>query len=203
MLEDATYAFLENLGNDAFARYAKIYADIERDFREEAASFGLDWESEKCAFTRAELERRAAALAQRGVVVENDCKSISTGWVSPSCVACRTGVGTETFLASTQCTRNCYFCFNPNQADYAYYLSHVHDMVAELQRRYDAGVRHADLAVTGGEPLLHRAELMAFWKGRAIFALRHVCGYTRVARDSTRSMHAHLPRRALMKSASA
>ena len=150
--------------NPDLERYVNVYADIERDYREAVGAFGLEWEPDEASFTFADLRARASTLAEKGAVVENNFGSIRAGWISPSCVACRTGVGTETFLASTQCPRNCYFCFNPNQADYAYYLDHVHDMAAELQQRFDAGVRHTDLAVTGGEPLMHRRELMAFLK---------------------------------------
>lgn len=148
--------------NPALKRYLAIYDDIYRDYLHAAGSFGLDFEPDEASFKFEDLRERASLLARKGAVVENNYGSIHAGWISPSCVACRTGVGTETFLTSTQCPRNCFFCFNPNQADYAYYLDHVHDMAAELQERYDAGVRHTDLAVTGGEPLLHRRELMGF-----------------------------------------
>lgn len=160
MLEDFASSLQAGLTNAALIRYGTMYEDIARGFRDQVGMFGLDWEPEPSA--HADLENRIMGLTRRGAIVENDGKSIRTGWISPSCVACRKGVGTETFLASTQCTRSCYFCFNPNQADYEFYLDHVHDMAAELQQRYDARVRYTDLAVTGGEPLLHREELMAF-----------------------------------------
>ncbi|MBO7702649.1 MAG: radical SAM protein [Eggerthellaceae bacterium] len=161
MVEDITRDNYESLPGAAFRRYAKKYVDIEADFYSAVARFGLEREPEEAAFTRGDLERRAAHLAELGAVVANDCKSIHVGWISPSCVTCRKGVGTETFLASTQCPRNCYFCFNPNQEDYEYYLDHVHDIALELQQRYDAGVRHTDIAITGGEPLLHREQVLA------------------------------------------
>lgn len=179
MSESPKASALGDFGNAEMRRYAELYAEIERGFREEVAAFGLDWEPAEAVFTEPALRARAARLAKRGAIVENDCKSIRAGWISPSCVACRTGVGTETFLASTQCARACYFCFNPNQAGYAYYLDHVHDMAAELQQRHDAGVRHTDLAVTGGEPLLHRTELLAFLeKARELCPAARVRLYT-------------------------
>jgi len=161
MVTDIMRDNYETLPNAAFRRYAKTYADIQRDFERSVELFGLEREPDEEAFTPENLRARAAKLEERGAVVANDCKSIHTGWVSPSCVSCRKGVGTETFLASTQCPRSCYFCFNENQEDYDYYRSHVHDMAAELQERYNAGARHTDIAVTGGEPLLHRAETLA------------------------------------------
>ena len=161
MVEDITYDNYRDLPNAAFRRYAKTYADIQIDFHAAIAQFGLEREPEETAFGVVDLRRRAAHLSELGAVVANDCKSIHAGWISPSCITCRKGTGTETFLASTQCPRNCYFCFNPNQEDYDYYLDHVHDMASELQQRYDAGMRHTDIAITGGEPLLHRKEVIA------------------------------------------
>ena len=161
MVEDITHDNYNDLPNAAFRRYAKTYAAIEADFHAAVSQFGLEHEPEDGAFDRRDLEERAARLSELGAVVANDCKSIHTGWISPSCVTCRKGVGTETFLASTQCPRNCYFCFNPNQEDYEHYLNHVNDMASELQQRYDAGMRHTDIAITGGEPLLHREEVIA------------------------------------------
>lgn len=102
-------------------------------------------------------------LRELGVRVENDCKSFWLNWISPACLTCRLGVGTETFLSSTQCPKNCFFCFNPNQKNYEYYLSHVHDMAGELEERHAQGYAYADLAVTGGEPLKHEAETLAFF----------------------------------------
>ena len=141
MVEDITAENFGDIANPAFRRHAKMYVDIQADFAAAVAQFGLEREPDEEAFTRADLAARTAQLAERGVIVANDGKSIHVGWISPSCVSCRKGVGTETFLASTQCPRDCYFCFNPNQQDYEYYRSHVHDMAAELQQRFDAGVR--------------------------------------------------------------
>ncbi|HAM14648.1 MAG TPA: hypothetical protein DCP91_02020 [Eggerthellaceae bacterium] len=163
MVEEIMRDNYESLPNAAFRRYAKTHVDIQADFGKAVEQFGLCREPDKDAFCLKDLRRRAAHLAKLGTEVANDCKSIHAGWISPSCVACRKGVGTETFLASTQCPRNCYFCFNPNQEDYEYYRDHVHDMAAEFQQRYDAGLRHTDVAITGGEPLLHRSQTLVFW----------------------------------------
>lgn len=164
MVEDVTAGSYDAIPNAAFRRYAKRYADIQLDFEKAVDSFGLEREPAEEAFTHAELAARAAHLASRGAIVANDDKSIHVGWISPSCVTCRKGVGSETFLSSTQCPRNCFFCFNENQDNYDYYRSHVHDMAAELQERYDQGLRHTDIAVTGGEPLLHRADTVALFE---------------------------------------
>ena len=164
MVENVTIDNYNALPNAAMRRYAKVYAEIQADFESAIAQFGLEREPAEEAFALTDLETRAHALELRGAEVANDCKSIHAGWISPSCVTCRLGIGTETFLSSTQCPRNCYFCFNPNQMEYEYYLDHVHNMAGELQQRFDDGVQYNDLAVTGGEPLLHRDETLAFFE---------------------------------------
>ena len=167
MVEDITSETLGLIKNKAFRAYAQTYADIEADFRESVRSFGLDFAGAEEAHTDRALDARTDALASLGVRVENDRKSFVWNWISPACLTCRKGVGTETFLSSVQCPRNCFFCFNPNQEDYDYYLTHVHDMAGELQGRHDQGVRYVDLALTGGEPLLHPRESIAFFQKAA------------------------------------
>lgn len=164
MIEETTGAALANIQNPDFRAYARVYDRIECDFMEAVSSFGLEFAEAADDVREGELARRIDALAVRGARVENDRKSIHLNWISPACLTCRKGVGTETFLTSTQCPRNCYFCFNPNQADYEYYLSHVRDVASELRQRHSAGVRYRDLALTGGEPLLHAEQSIAFFE---------------------------------------
>lgn len=164
MLEDTTGKMLAKIKNPAFRSYARIYSDIERDFMGTIRSFGLEFASNSKDVTRGQLAKRVDALASQAVNVENDRKSIWINAISPSCLTCRQGVGTETFLTSTQCPRNCYFCFNPNQMQYEYYLSHEHDVCAELRQHVAAGVRYKDLALTGGEPLLHPDLTVSFFE---------------------------------------
>ena len=102
-------------------------------------------------------------IAERKITRKCDaCIALRAAGEEPACVACRKGVGTETFLTSTQCPRSCYFCFNPNQDNYEYGLTHVNDIAGELRQRVDAGVRYSQLAVTGGEPLLHPDTVLGF-----------------------------------------
>lgn len=111
-----------------------------------------------------------AVSAQPGtpaVLAENAGGSIRTGWISPACVACRTGERTETFFVSLACTRCCYFCFNPNQEGYEHFLTHKRDIASELRQAAAAGRRLDALAVTGGEPCLHKPEVLAFLEAAA------------------------------------
>lgn len=144
----------------AFTRYARTYRDIERDFEEQVASFGLPFAPAKDKHLRTE---RLARLEARGVEVSNDGKSLHTGWLSPACVRCRKGLGTATFLLSVQCPKSCYFCFNPNQLDYERLLTETNDVIAELDDLLDRGAKLDDVALTGGEPLVHKQETLEFF----------------------------------------
>jgi len=161
MIEAITSETIGRIKNAAFRRYAETYVEIDADFRRQIAEYGLPISDEPRLGVG---DERVAALAAQGLEIANDGKSLHTGWISPSCVVCRKGLGTATYLISVQCPRNCYFCFNPNQLDYEYYLHHTHDVVAELDAAYHQGARYRDLALTGGEPLLHKAETEAFFR---------------------------------------
>jgi pyruvate formate-lyase activating enzyme-like uncharacterized protein len=73
-------------------------------------------------------------------------------------------VETATFLVSNQCTRKCFFCFNPNQANFEEFRTAQDDPAGKLVGLYEQGVVYQDLALTGGEPLLHKAETEAFFR---------------------------------------
>ena len=148
----------EKIGESELAAYAARYDEIWRQFEESVSVFGLPFaRCEKSSF-----DERVARLVDRGVRADNDGKSLWLNWKSPACVACAKGVATETFLMSTKCPRNCFFCFNPNQAGYEFFLTHVNPISRQLRTCFEKGVRYRELAVTGGEPLLHLDELIAF-----------------------------------------
>lgn len=155
--------------------YAQAFDQVERDYEKAVAAFGVPFEAgESCP--RSERSRLAGAC---GACCENGGGSLRRGWVSPACMACRTGERTATFFVDLRCTRKCYFCFNPNQDHYEYFLSHKRDIVAELEQAHAAGARFDCLAVTGGEPLLHKDEVVAFVaRAKELFPGVHVRLYT-------------------------
>lgn len=164
-IDDALHASAGDVGTAAVppaARaYAQTYRGIRDDFLEAVGQFGLDVADESQAGLdpfSAEVEQ----MAQAGLHVENARSSLWLNWISPACLACRKAVGTQTFLTSTQCPKKCFFCFNPNQENYAYYQTHVRDIAADLEAEKARGAHLRHLAVTGGEPLLHKRELFAF-----------------------------------------
>jgi uncharacterized protein len=161
MLKQITPDNINQIKNQAFLDYAQIYNDINENFRQQILAYGLPI-TDQTYFDV--YDKDIQKLEAQGLKISNDHKSLTKGWVSPSCITCRKGTGTATFLISTQCPRNCYFCFNPNQHNYEYFLSHQHNVVEELEAEYKRGVIFKDLALTGGEPLLHKEETAAFFR---------------------------------------
>lgn len=127
-------------------------------FKEEVETYGLSFEEGE---SQPRCQRREAAATAHARCENNDA-SLSRGWMSSACVACRKGEETATFFVSLKCTRSCYFCFNPNQERFAYYCQHERDIAGELQKAYSEGKKYSHVAVTGGEPCLHPKELCDF-----------------------------------------
>jgi pyruvate formate-lyase activating enzyme-like uncharacterized protein len=151
---------LNALHNPAFEAYAAIYQSIYSDFLEQIAGYGLPVDrTESAEETNARLER----LQAKGVAFRNDGKSLVVNRISPACEACQTGVGSSTFFISLKCHRDCFYCFNPNQENYAYHHENQRDVLQELEQVYQNGFKVKHLALTGGEPLLFKEQTTAFF----------------------------------------
>jgi pyruvate formate-lyase activating enzyme-like uncharacterized protein len=171
VLEEITAAVCERIANPVFRRNAQLYLDIDGDFRAQAGSYGLPIAAEhfmeptdpwvESLAARAFVARDGSA---HRLTVANDHKSLCTGWVSPSCVSCRVGLGTATYLFSTQCPRDCFFCFNHNQSNYEQLQHELDDPISKLVETHELGTPFHDLALTGGEPLLHKKETEEFFR---------------------------------------
>ena len=143
------------------AAWLREYRAIEDEFVAQLAEGGIGFAPRDAARTaeRAARER----LRRRGARFMNGEASISCGFVSSACEACVGGQGSKTFFISLACPRNCYFCFNPNQEDYAYFLEHDVDW----RRAFDEFAASVDevthVGLTGGEPLLRREAMLDFF----------------------------------------
>lgn len=176
MTKAITKDTISEISNPDFVRYAQMYIDIEEDYRDQVRNFGLPFADDVFINTDSE---KVHELEERGLVVANDRKSLTYGWVSPSCIVCREGFNTATFSISTQCSRNCFFCFNPNQVDYEKFKSEKDDVVEKLAAHSQAGDDFIDLALTGGEPLLHKPEVEEFFRqAKALYPHAYVRLYT-------------------------
>lgn len=155
--------------------YIAAFDGVRDDFEESVLEFGLPFEKEETE-PRALRSRIAAKCACH---CENGEASIWRNWISPACVACRTGERTATFFVSLKCSRHCYFCFNPNQENYEYWLSNRRDIARELRSAHAGGAQFDCLAITGGEPLLFKRDVYAFLDAsRELYPKAHVRLYT-------------------------
>jgi len=152
---------LTSINNPVFRSYAERYIQINHKFMENARESRMEIDS---GSEDGNFESRVAELRKKGAVVRNDSKSIYTKRISSACLACQTGVGSTTFFISLKCHRDCFYCFNPNQEGYEYFRDHTRDVVEELQDLRKSGARVNQLALTGGEPLLHKEEAIRFFQ---------------------------------------
>ena len=158
---------LPSIQNVVFREYAQRYVQIYADFMAQISQFGVDLEDRSSG---EEYCRRVERLCEMGATLRNDDKSVVINQLSPSCEACRTGEDSATFFISLRCHRNCYYCFNPNQENYEYFLDHKRNVVAELEEYAAHGVALKHIALTGGEPLLQPDEAIRFFeKARRLF----------------------------------
>lgn len=154
-------AGVQSIRNKALARYASIYQQVEEDFLERIQGAGLDLEN---GDSIAQSDQIRARLESRGAIFRNSDKSIYVNEISPACVACREGIGSATFFVSLKCHRHCYYCFNPNQENFQTHRRHKRDCANELRQIRSSGTEVDYVALTGGEPLLHKQEALEFFK---------------------------------------
>lgn len=140
--------------------YAASFKEAEADFERSVEERGLPFEAAETS-PRSERGRVAAAC---GCHCENGGFSLWRKWISPACLACRTGERTGSLFVDLRCTKDCYFCFNANQPHYEHFRRHGRDIALELEQAHAAGARYDCLAVTGGEPLLNLPAVVAFLK---------------------------------------
>jgi pyruvate formate-lyase activating enzyme-like uncharacterized protein len=142
--------------NPVFASYAAAYLDIYDNFMQQIAASGIGIDADGC---EVEAQERMARLRRKGAIFRNHGRSIYLNQISPACVACQKGIGSATFFVSLRCHRDCYYCFNPNQMHYDHFTQHKRDLVEELAGVWASGQKMNHLAITGGEPLLHKDEV--------------------------------------------
>lgn len=161
MILDVNDKTLLQIKNSALRSYAGMYVSIYNDFMHQIAQTGVEIDSQDYS---EQVEEKIESLRKRGVTLRNNGKSLLNNNISPACVACQTGVGSATFFVSLQCHRDCYYCFNPNQEDYEYYQDHTKNVIGELEKIKEQGKRVRHLALTGGEPLLHKEKAIEFFE---------------------------------------
>lgn len=153
-----------------------------RSFEEAERSYERAMEQHGLPFEDAESSPRARRLSfadTPGCHCENGGASIWRNWISPACLACRTGKETGSLFVDLRCTKSCYFCFNANQPHFEHFQTHRRDIVLELEQAHAAGAKYRCLAVTGGEPLLNEEKVTAFFRrARELYPAAHTRLYT-------------------------
>ena len=146
--------------NPAFRQYAENCLAVYDDFVRQVEQFGLPFAPER----EAELRSAREKLPGCGVKTRNEGASLVLGEVCGACDACRRGIDSYTGIISLMCHRNCFFCFNPNQEEDDSYTHEKKDWEKELRqvRRRQPGLKY--VALTGGEPLLHKAEAVEYFR---------------------------------------
>lgn len=162
--------------NTDLKRYAETYSNIYRHYLEQIQALGITLAKKSDpSFPAA----RQSALRQKGAIFRNEGKSVYLNWLSSACRACRTGDKSLTLLLSLQCHRRCYYCFNPNQEGYNFYASAQSNCTDRLQNSANSGRELTHIALTGGEPLLHKEEMLAFFSlARSLYPQAHLRLYT-------------------------
>lgn len=163
MITSINNVSVEEISNPAFRQYASIYVDIYQDFMAQVKNSGIVVDADTHQQETQDLMER---LSAKGAVIRNDGKSVVANAISPACEACQTGVGSVTFFISLRCHRSCFYCFNPNQEGYDYFLNpeNKRDLIAELNQIKAQGLKVTNMALTGGEPLLYKEESVAFFE---------------------------------------
>lgn len=141
--------------------------DLRKDIRRYLRTFDtlyseLRKQGINVADTCSDTSELKSELVSLNVKVRNDGKGFVWGEISPSCLHCRTGEKSETFIISLKCNRDCYFCANKNQQGYSESVSDVRDIKAEFDTVRARLGSLLSVGITGGEPLLFIDECISF-----------------------------------------
>ncbi|MEH7251604.1 radical SAM protein [Neobacillus niacini] len=167
----------KKVNNPSLYNYTTIYQNIEQATINQIETFGLPFEDRK---NEKDLELQIQNLKADGATFRNNGKSVlSNQKISSACEACQKGSGSYTSFVSLKCHRDCYFCFNKNQDNYQFYLQNQKNVNQELQSLFGQNIELTHLALTGGEPLLHPDETLAFFQtAKELFPEAHTRLYT-------------------------
>lgn len=163
--------------NPALERAVGLYRDIASDHMRALAGTGVAFAP--CDGERAERRGLLERLQRAGARVRNGGASVALGPLSRGCVACTGSCTSRSFALTNNCHRDCWFCFNPNQKEFAYYCEHPFPWRRQLDRLAQEDARPACVALTGGEPLLMPDEACAFFaRAGELFPNAHLRLYT-------------------------
>lgn len=176
MIIEVERSTLEQIHNPQLAAHAARYVAIYEDFIDQVRQLGIEVAEED---DRPALAAQRTELRQLGANFRNNDHSVYLNTISPSCEACQQGVGSATFYISLRCHRDCFYCFNPNQENYDLHRQQDRDPSAELAALAADRLRLSHVALTGGEPLLHKEEAYKFFRtARKLYPKSYLRLYT-------------------------
>jgi pyruvate formate-lyase activating enzyme-like uncharacterized protein len=138
-----------------------LYADIYADFIAQIESKGVRFEQPFASSQ--ETEKLKDDLISRGVLSFFGGSSLRLGCLSPACTTCVTARRSKTFQISSSCHRNCFFCLNSRERSHDT-RPHAPDATSELLSLAEKGIAMEHIALSGGEPLLHKGATLEFFK---------------------------------------
>lgn len=152
---------IDEIKNPDLKADAKRYVDIYENFLKAVRESGIEISSVQYDKKRAKLLKM---LEEKGAEIRNDGKSVILNAVSPSCLDCRKGLGSATYILTLACNRDCFFCTNKNQMDYEEGVQKVYDVTSDFKRDMSVYRKMTSAALTGGEPLLYPEKCADFIK---------------------------------------
>lgn len=161
MVYTITKENIDSIKNKGLKADAARYIDQYEKFLEYIRESGATISSKDYTEKEQELLKK---LEEKGARICNSGKSVVINAISPSCEHCHTGMGSATYILTLKCNRDCFFCTNKNQADYAAGVNKVYDIISEFKTHLKYYKKMKSVAITGGEPLLYPEKCVEFIK---------------------------------------
>lgn len=159
MIFQITKENIESLKNEGLKKDAAPYVTQYENFNNFIKSKGIKISEQDYGEQENILINK---LKEKGAHICHNGKSIYYNSISPSCIDCHTGYGSATYIITLKCNRDCFFCTNKNQDDYAEGIHKVYDILSEFKNHLKQYKKMTSVAITGGEPLLYAEKCAEF-----------------------------------------
>lgn len=159
MIFKITKENIESLKNDGLKKDAAPYVTQYENFNNFIKSKGIKISEQEYSEQENILINK---LKEKGAHICHNGKSIYYNSISPSCIDCHTGYGSATYIITLKCNRDCFFCTNKNQDDYAEGIHKVYDILTQFKNHLKQYKKMKSVAITGGEPLLYAEKCAEF-----------------------------------------
>ncbi len=159
MIFKITKENIESLKNEGLKKDAAPYVTQYENFKNFIKSKGIKISEQEYSEQENILINK---LKEKGAHICHNGKSIYYNSISPSCIDCHTGYGSATYIITLKCNRDCFFCTNKNQDDYAEGIHKVYDILSEFKNHLKQYKKMKSVAITGGEPLLYAEKCAEF-----------------------------------------